>query len=238
MELGLQLIWDVNTSCLSYLTVTGDCSPLPYHTPMCSSVISSLPDTKYFITINNPFTNYFNHETQEQAVYELSKHARLIHLLITQQPNINSTNEVTQCLNDVRFLLCNLYLPRCGDRFPKNYPISSTQCKITLEKNCSSAILQLRNRGYSITWPPVTVDCKKFTDSLSLSGEDIRKYWLPLKNISNTIAYTISYSTLPCLTPPYHTILHLTISYSTLPCHTSPYHIILHLTISYSTRQQ
>ena len=164
----------VTSRCLLFLSVPQDCTLTQSNggTPICASVISDLSNEKYFGTVNRPFTNYFSHTTQERAIYELSTHARLIHLLTTQQPNINTTNDVTQCLHDVTFLLCNLYLPRCG---LKDYPISSTQCKNTLEKNCSSAISQIRTRGYNITWPPVNVNCDNFSKKPNLSARDSRK---------------------------------------------------------------
>ena len=153
----------VKIVCLIFL-VPDNCSVVSYSggSPICSSVISFPPDNKYFIDTNNPFTNYFGHKTQQEAMFELSTHGKLINLLISQQPYVNRTNEVTQCLNNIRFLLCNLYLPRCRDKTRSDYPITAADCKNTLERNCSSAILQLQNRGYNITWPPVNVDCDKF----------------------------------------------------------------------------
>lgn len=147
-----------------FFSVPNNCSRVHQRgKPICSSVLlSASPKTKYFVFTNNPFVNYFGHRTQQEAVYELSTHVKLIHLLISQQPYIDRTNEVTQCLNDIRFLLCNLYLPLCGDKNPNEYPITSDGCRNTLGKNCSTAILQLRNRGYNITWPPVNVNCDKF----------------------------------------------------------------------------
>ncbi|XP_028411368.1 uncharacterized protein LOC114533935 isoform X1 [Dendronephthya gigantea] len=141
------------------------CSAVLYNggTPICSEIKTTEPPVgKYFVFVNNPFSNYFGHKTQEQALYELSRHAKLIHLLISQQPDINKTNEVTQCLNDITFLLCNLYLPKCGSKTPRDYPINSSQCRNVLGKNCNSAIQQLLNRGYNVTWPPVQVDCERF----------------------------------------------------------------------------
>ena len=169
---------DVFTTCLLFLTVPKECTRTQYNggTPICSSVISALHDEKYFATVNRPFTNYFSHTTKERAVYELSYHARLIHLLITQQPNTNSTNDVTQCLHDITFLLCNLYQPRCGLKVPQDYPISSTQCIYTLEKNCSSAISQIRARGYNITWPPINVNCGIFPKKPNLSARGIPQF--------------------------------------------------------------
>ena len=151
-----------------------NCAALVNHggTPLCNDVLSGPQDSmKYFTFTNSPFVNYFGHKTEEEAIYELSTHNRLIHLLILQQPYINKTNEVTECLNNIRFLLCNIYLPVCGVKSPTEYPITSNKCNNILGINCSTTISQLQKRGYNIIWPPVNIDCDKFPNTVPRKGK-------------------------------------------------------------------
>ena len=136
---------------------------------MCSRVVTSrgLP---YFVEVNEPFTNYFNHASQDQAVFEFTKYnMMLVNLIATYEntlikPSANGNKTVNTCVEDLVYLLCTLYFPRCGERKPTDYGITREECKNTLGANCSSAVTSIQRLGYdlNVKWPPVFINCSLF----------------------------------------------------------------------------
>lgn len=158
--------------CLSLGVSSGRCSATIVQ-PICSGIYTRSARTNttqhFFAEVNDPFTNYFQHRSQDQAVYEVSKHATLVNILTSLQSIPRLKREVTYCINNLTFLLCTLHQPRCA----KDYGITKRQCETTLHKSCNASISFIRARGYVVQWPPAPVNCSEFPE---VTDSHNRKY--------------------------------------------------------------
>jgi hypothetical protein len=123
----------------------------------------------YFNTADKTFKNYFNHTSQEQAVYELSQHTKLLSMISALR--VRDEDAKNLCVQKLAFFLCSFYLPNC--RAPVE--ISRKDCQTMIDDRngvCSSTLVILRLNGYRIEWPPVEVDCNSISPSVaSPNGE-------------------------------------------------------------------
>ena len=131
---------------------------------ICSFITEPNGTLPYFSTVEKKFKNYFNHTSQQQAVYELSQHAKLLSLLsglIVRNPETRN-----ECVQRLAHFLCSLYLPNCRAAIE----MSRSDCqKVIDDRNgvCVSFLTSLRRLGYSIKWPPVEVDCNSINISVA-----------------------------------------------------------------------
>lgn len=147
---------------------------------ICSLIKKPNQTSPYFATVEKTFKNYFNHTSQEQAVYELSKHATLLSslsALITLDSRNSGTH--TTCVQKLAYFLCSFYMPNCR----AGIKISQADCKSIVGADngqqhvCSQSlsILQQRDR-FAINWPPVQVDCNSISASVGTSkGQYMRE---------------------------------------------------------------
>ena len=139
---------------------------------ICSLILNSNKSAPYFTTVNKNFKNYFNHTSQQQAVYELSKHTKLLSM-ISSFPSFNQRSNgplYTNCIQRLTYFLCSLYLPNCG----KGFEISQNDCKLVVGKEadqrpvCGEPVIRLNGvYGNTVDWPPVKVDCKSISSSVT-----------------------------------------------------------------------
>jgi hypothetical protein len=132
---------------------------------ICSLITKPNGTSPYFTTVDKKFKNYFNHTSQQQAVYELSKHAKLLSrfsALIDLESNSGSIH--TDCVQRLAYFLCSLYLPNCRAGIEMN----RRDCELVVGRVrvCSLSVRTLQQNGYIIDWPPVQVDCNSFNASV------------------------------------------------------------------------
>ena len=118
------------------------------------SPISATSYTIQTISFSDSQTNYFNHSSIDEAVYELSRYLPLLSFLLWERFD----RVFVACVNDLRLLLCHLHLPQCPMRTPT---ITQDQCHqmMNTSSNCHTAIIRLQRQNASFQWPPVQVNC-------------------------------------------------------------------------------
>ena len=123
----------------------------------------------FFSSVKKDFTNYFKHTSQDQAVYELSKHATLLSLLASFRTNLNPGQRLpdaaTRCIRGIGLFLCTLHFPTCGGE--NQYQITKFECldmKRAFNGRCSLEQVRI-NFGYSIKWPSANVNCDEFAEN-------------------------------------------------------------------------
>lgn len=101
-------------------------------------------------------TNYFNHTSKDEAIYELSRHLPLLSSLrgiLAQRSR--------ECVNTLMLLLCHLHLPAC----PLDTTIVSRNLCLqimntsTPDSNCHHSVAEMRKQKVNFEWPPVEVNC-------------------------------------------------------------------------------
>ena len=148
---------------------------------ICSFITRPNGTDPYFTTVEKKFKNYFNHTSQAQAVYELSKHAKLLSslsALITIDPR--NTAIYTQCIQKLAQFLCSFYLPNCR----AGIEISRADCKSIVGTTdsrqphvCSPAVSRLQEQfRFAITWPPVQVNCDSINPSVATPPGQYRRH--------------------------------------------------------------
>jgi hypothetical protein len=114
--------------------------------------------------------NYFNHDSTDEAVYELSKYFNLLNSILLQE-RISSDGEFWECFNEVSVLLCHLHLPACsGSSIPTPIPRRICLDVVSNRTRCHRIINDLNNKGANFTWPPVNVNCE---DTKWFSNEEL-----------------------------------------------------------------
>ena len=135
------------------------------------------PVRQFKSTFSDEPLNYFKHKSTDQAIFELSRHLRLL----TSLREYRGNQDARSCINDLIVLLCHLYLPTCPlDRQPQSL------CTRTLNTNssCSKAVIHINSDGHELQWPPVQVNCQDeiwFTPNSTVGdGMDRTNLLLPL----------------------------------------------------------
>ena len=125
---------------------------------MCLAVMKTSPSREgrqvslFKSTFSKEPLNYFGHKSTDEAIFELSKHLRL---LSTLREETFRLEQDSNCLKDLTVLLCHLYLPACPlDRQPQRL------CTNTLSNisTCARALFSLNE--HALPWPPVQVNCQ------------------------------------------------------------------------------
>ena len=124
---------------------------------MCLAVMKTSPSQEgrqvslFKSTFSEEPLNYFGHKSTDEAIFELSKHLRL---LSTLREYAQGQEKASNCLKDLTVLLCHLYLPACPlDRQPQSL------CTNTLTNLAPCAGLFSFNE-HALQWPPVKVNCQ------------------------------------------------------------------------------
>lgn len=153
---------------------------------ICSLITKPNVSTPYFIAVHTaPFRNHFNHTSQEQAAYELSKHAKLLSLLSTLIVVDKRNSGIhKQCVQKLTYFLCSLYFPNCTG----GSEISQNDCKSIVETDrekagqrfplvCLDSVERLRFQyQYNIDWPPVRINCDSINSSaVTPKGEFLKR---------------------------------------------------------------
>ena len=152
---------------LDPITSPGECTMVKEQS-ICS-FMTTRNGQPFFSSVKKDFTNYFKHTSQDQAVYELSKHATLLSLLASFRTNLNPGQRLpdaaTRCIRGISLFLCTLHFPTCGGE--NQYQITKFECldmKRAFNGRCSLEQVRI-NFGYSIKWPSANVNCDEFADN-------------------------------------------------------------------------
>jgi hypothetical protein len=113
------------------------------------------PMSQFQSTFSKEPLNYFGHRSTDEAIFELSKHLRLLSTL--QEYGRLENGDASRCNNVLTVLLCHLYLPTCPlDRQPQRL------CTDILNNSssCARAVTQINLDGHALQWPPLQVNCQ------------------------------------------------------------------------------
>lgn len=135
------------------------CKPTPRNR-ICGAILQSGDGFFPMFNVTSNFaageTNYFNHTSKDEAIYELSRHLPLLSSL-----GWTKAQQSGECLEALMVLLCHLHLPGCplDTRTVTQNLCLQIMNTSTSDSICHFAVRNMQKEKVHFEWPPVQVNC-------------------------------------------------------------------------------